>query len=107
MTSNLEPKHGPERDSQIVMSPVVEVHLVADVEPQSDRSEMPLQSTARIQNRAHIIGSQIAHAADKCAHRRRRTVDPEINESALHKYEWLDRMMPNVQPRSELTMKRP
>ena len=75
---------------------VVEIHLVADIEAQADRSEVTLQAAARIQDTVHTIAAQAVHRAEERADRRRRVAQLKVNESALEGDERLNGVMSDV-----------
>jgi hypothetical protein len=87
VTKDLEPKGWTERDAQVVVGSVVEVHFVADVESKADRTEMALQSATGVQHPVYIVCTQSAYGAKEGSQRGWRVVDSKIDEAALQRNE--------------------
>src|SRR5215469_3328960 len=100
----LESKRRTERDAEVVVCPVVEVHLVADIETKTKRPQVTLQSPTGIENGVHVISAKPVHTAQECADRSGRIVEAEVHESTLERDERLNRVTAEVEPGTKLTM---
>src|SRR5256885_13111277 len=83
---------------------MVEVHLIADIQPHSYWTDVSLQSSAGIKHAAYVAPPETIHTAEKCAHGCRSVVKACVNESALQSQKRLDRMASDVDFGTEFTM---
>jgi hypothetical protein len=90
----------PRRYAQIVVRPVVEVHLIANVHPQADRSGKGLDANARIE---HAERPEVGDAADGTNEAGDRPVigGVEVQEASLQGPEYAPRAGPGDDLRSE------
>src|SRR5258708_31617187 len=79
-----EPDKRPKRHPQIVVRPVGEIHLVACLQPESKRPQMPFESAARIKRSIHVARAKIGNLARHATKRSRARVHEKLVEPALH-----------------------
>ncbi len=73
-----------------MVRPVVEIHLVADVQTQADRSEMPFKSATGIESPHHVFSPQIQRQSSRTFESYWGIVQAEIDKSALSGKKWLN-----------------
>ncbi len=83
------------------MRAIVEIHFVADIQPQSDRPEMPFQTATGIESPHHVIFAQTGDRARKRSKRRGRIIQAEIDEPAFSSNEGLNGVSSQVNARSK------
>ena len=86
----LETNDRAERDSQVVVGVVVEIHFVADIQAQTYRSCVPFEPASRIEGAHDVVVTQAGDGAGKSPEGGRRVVQPEIYEPAFGGYERLN-----------------
>src|SRR6202166_3756466 len=78
-----ETNNRPKGGLQITVRAIVEIHFVADIQPQSDRPEVPFQTATSIESPHHVIFAQTGDRARKRSECRGRIIQAEIDEPAF------------------------
>jgi hypothetical protein len=86
-------------DAQIVVRAVVEIDLIADVEPQSDYSPMRFDAAPRIHRGVPVRPAKGGNRTGECVKRRRSRVKAEVHEAALNRQEQTDRSVTRLNRR--------
>lgn len=73
----------PEGDSEIVVSSIVEVDLISNIQAKPDWPQESLATTAGIQHAVHIVIAKALHAAAERGESSGTRIEPEVHESAL------------------------
>lgn len=77
-------------DAQIVVRPAREINLIRDIKAQTHRSEMSLNSTARVKDAHDVIVPQIADVTEERAQRRGAIAEVEVHETPFELHERMD-----------------
>src|ERR1700674_3388791 len=103
----LEPDNRAKCRLQIVVRVVVEIHLVADIQTQSNRPEMPFKTATGIESPRHVVFAQTGDRTREGSKCRRRIIQAEIDEPAFSGNEWLNGVSTQVDARPKQAMNYP
>src|ERR1700752_4619717 len=86
------------------MRPASKIHLVARLQPQTNRPKMRIQSAAWINHSVHIAGAEIRNLARDATKRRRARIYEKLVEPALQHHEWPHAPVSQLHLRPEQSM---
>src|SRR5579864_8230723 len=75
----------PEGDAQVVMCAAVEIHLVADIEAQTERADVALESAAGIQHAVDVRSAETLHGTGKRVEGGRARIKHELDAAAFYR----------------------
>jgi len=78
-----ESKVRSKRDSEIVMSSILEIHLIANIRSPAKNPPIRFQTTAWVKHAVHVAGPQSAQAAPDGRGARRRGIETKVHDTAL------------------------
>ena len=87
--------------TEIVVSAMIEIDFIADIEPNTDRPDMALQAAAWIKRAHDVVIPEILDIAEEGTNGRRRAAEMSIQETAFDGYEWMKIGMPESNLRPE------
>ncbi len=87
LEGNSESDDRTEGNPEIVVRPVVEVHLIAHFESESDWSQGRFETSCRIECRVQAGSSQPEHRTDQATVGQQTRAEPEIDEACLQRCE--------------------
>src|ERR1700687_2976708 len=79
----LETNHRTERNTQVVMSSVVEIDFIANIETQPYWSKMCLKPAAWIENPVHVLCAQTGHRTCEGVKSCRPGIEAEVHETSF------------------------
>src|ERR1700722_1861822 len=90
--------------AQVIVSAVVEIHFIANIQAQADRSDVAFESAAGIEDGVDVSGAEAFDGTGERIKGSRTIVEAKVHESPFHRHERMYGKMADLEFGSEHTM---